>query len=91
MAGQAYFSYSELHCKSCNDIQDMLMLQKGINWNDFPVYQKRGVCVTKQCVGELNEKGNYRTDWIIDTNIPIFKGEGRKYIEELIYFDEQEV
>lgn len=91
MAGQAYFSHSELHCKSCNDIQDMLMLQKGINWNDFPVYQKRGVCVTKQCVGELNEKGNYRTDWIIDTNIPIFKGGGRKYIEELIYFDEQEV
>ena len=28
MVGQANFSHKELHCKTCNDIQDMLMLQK---------------------------------------------------------------
>ena len=34
MVGQANFSHKELQNKSCNDIQDMLMTQKGINWND---------------------------------------------------------
>ena len=41
MVGQDNFSHRELQEKSSNDIQDMLMLKKGINWNDFPTYQKR--------------------------------------------------
>ena len=40
MVGQANFSHKELQHKSCNNIQDMLMTQKGINWNDLPTYQK---------------------------------------------------
>jgi tRNA(His) 5'-end guanylyltransferase len=36
MVGQANFPHKDLQGKSCNDIQDMLMTQKGINWNDFP-------------------------------------------------------
>ena len=47
MVGQANFSHKELHKKSRNDIQDMLMTQKGINWNDLPTYQKRGSCCIK--------------------------------------------
>ena len=31
MVGHANFSQNQLHKKSCNEIQDMLMLQKGIN------------------------------------------------------------
>ena len=42
--GQVNFSHKELNGKSCNDIQDMLFTQKGINWNDFPVACKRGTC-----------------------------------------------
>lgn len=42
MVGQANFSHKELHGKSCNMIQDMLMTEQGINWNDFPTHQKRG-------------------------------------------------
>ena len=34
MVGRANFSHKELQNKSCNQIQDMLMEQKGINWND---------------------------------------------------------
>ena len=96
MVGQANFSHKELQNKSCNMIQDMLMEQKGINWNDFSTYKKRGTCVIKEeylpyepapgyedC--EINAL-DYRTRWIIDTEIPIFKGEGREYIEQLINF-----
>lgn len=99
MVGQANFSHKELHCKTCNDIQDMLMLQKNINWNDFPTHQKRGTCVIKSDETETITEDNIGTDgsvigtvrtvrskWIIDKDIPIFKGEGRDYIEKLINF-----
>lgn len=86
MVGQANFSHKELQNKSCNDIQDMLMTQKGINWNDLPTYQKRGSCCIKE---EYKDKDSnvLRTRWIIDRNIPIFKNEGRDYIERLINYE----
>jgi tRNA(His) 5'-end guanylyltransferase len=78
MVGQANFSHKELQNKSCNDIQDMLMTQKGINWNDFPTHLKRGSCCVKQ-----------ETGWVIDTEIPIFKNEGRDYIDNLIFIENE--
>lgn len=99
MVGQANFSHKELQNKSCNDIQDMLMTQKGINWNDFPVHKKRGTCIIKTDKKEktftedIGDNGDIlgtimtiRSKWIIDENIPIFKGEDRNYIKKLIYF-----
>ena len=76
MVGQVYFSHKELQGKSCNEIQDMLFTQKGINWNDFQTYKKRGSCVVK------TEQG-----WKIDNNIPVFKNEGREYINKLIFIE----
>ena len=43
MVGRAYYSYKELHGKYNSQIQDMLM-DKGVNWNDYPTHQKRGSC-----------------------------------------------
>lgn len=84
MVGQANFSHKELQDKSCNEIQDMLMVQKGINWNNFVVSQKRGSC----CIKEAYEhEGVQRTHWVIDNNIPIFKEENREYIDKLITFE----
>ena len=60
----------------------MLMLQKGINWNDFPTHYKRGSC----CIKKIDDNG--RSKWVIDREIPIFKGEGRRYIDDLIYIGE---
>lgn len=57
MVGQVNFSHKELQNKSCNEIQDMLMTQKGINWNDFPIHQKRGSCCIKEQYFVENEKG----------------------------------
>ena len=96
MVGQANFSHKELQNKSCSNIQDMLIEQKGINWNDFPVYQKRGTCVVKEeylpyepapgCEDCEVNAADYRTRWVIDKDIPIFRGDGRDYIEKLINF-----
>lgn len=80
--GQYYFSQKELHRKSCNDIQDMLLTQKNINWNDYDTDLKRGSC----CVKAVDENG--RSKWIVDTEIPIFRGEGREYVERLIRMPE---
>lgn len=71
MLGQCNFSHKELHGKSCNDIQDMLMLQKGINFNDMPTEFKRGVCCRRGAEGK----------WELDTEIPIFT-QDREYVEK---------
>lgn len=85
MVGQANFSHKDLHGKSCNQIQDMLMEQKNINWNDYPTYQKRGSC----CIKENYETENgMRTRWIVDKDIPIFKCDGREYVDRFVYVGE---
>ena len=85
MLGQCNFSHNELQNKSCNDIQDMLMTQKGINFNDMPTEFKRGVC----CVKEEYLSGyedcpidstSVRTHWVLDKEIPIFT-QNRDYVE----------
>lgn len=78
MLGQCHFSHTDLHGKSCNDIQDMLMTQKGINFNDMPTEFKRGVCCRRAEAGE-----NGARSWVIDSEIPIFT-QARDYVEELI-------
>lgn len=85
--GIANFSQKELHCKSCNDIQDMLMLQKSINWNDYATTLKRGSCCIKKVIQDPNvdiKDGAYPvTRWVIDDEIPIFT-QDRNYVEKLI-------
>ena len=97
MVGQAHFSHDELHKKNQNDIQDMLMLQKGINWNDFPTHLKRGSCCIKEtyypdsvlgCEDCPVDATTVRTRWSVDKEIPIFKGEGREYIDKLVFVGE---
>ena len=90
MVGQAYFSHKELQNKSCSEIQDMLMEKYNINWNNFPTTQKRGSCCIKQEYAypdEFMRTGQWSTRWVIDNEIPQFKGEGREYIEKLINFE----
>ncbi len=88
--GQANFSAKDLHKKSTKDIQDMLMTQKGINWNDYSTTLKRGSCCIKidDSLTEYDEVGNIcgytqRSKWVIDNEIPIFS-QDRNYVEKLI-------
>ena len=72
--GQAHFSHKELHGKNTEDIITMVKEKTGILWNKLPIEQQRGMCCIKDDEGH----------WVVDYNIPIFKGEGREYIEKLI-------
>jgi tRNA(His) 5'-end guanylyltransferase len=84
MVGRAYFSHKQLDKKSISDIQDMLMLEKGVNWNNCPTKYKRGSC----CIRKIDETTG-RSKWIIDNETPIFKEDGRKYVNDLIYLGGQ--
>ena len=50
--------------------------EKNINWNDCSVVEKRGTCVKRNAI-------EGKSNWIIDTNIPIFT-QNRNYIEEVL-------
>lgn len=69
---QANFSHKSLQGLNVNQVQDKLVNEKGINWNDQPTEFKRGICCIKTNEG-----------WKIDKEIPIFT-EDRNYIERYI-------
>lgn len=77
LLGQNYFYSKELHKKSCNDIQDMLMTQKGLNFNDERTDFKRGSCCYK-----------VDTKWTVDKEIPIFT-QDRNFIERFVYIEKE--
>jgi len=80
MVGRAYFSHKELHKVNCNQIQEKLFQEKSINFNDLPVYQKRGACIIKE---QYQKEDAIRNRWTVDDNIPIFT-QDRRYIEKYI-------
>lgn len=89
--GQSQFSQSQLHKKNCNEIQEMLWTEKGINWNDFPTESKRGSCCIKQLIKAPMDDPQHlgqqitvtRRKWVIDREIPIFT-QDRAYVENLL-------
>jgi tRNA(His) 5'-end guanylyltransferase len=77
---QSKFSHKELQGKSSSQMQDMLMEKFGINWNDLTIPEKRGTAVYKRTINDT-------TEWIVDYQMPILKGEDRNYVENLINFE----
>lgn len=75
--GQAYFSHKELQGLSTDQILKKLLEEKQTDWNKLPVHLQRGSCCIRKEVNGVDS-------WFIDTEIPIFKGEDRDYIEKLI-------
>lgn len=75
--GQANFSYKELQGLSINQILEKLLKEKQLNWNSLPIHLQIGSCYIKGNIDGIDS-------WFIDTEIPIFKGKDRDYIEKLI-------
>jgi len=73
MLGQFYFSHKQLQGKNVSQVQDMLMENFQVNWNDCDIWKKRGFCIT--------HNGNY------DYTIPIFTKQ-REYIEDCLVAEE---
>lgn len=77
---QSKFSAKELHGKNSSQMQDMLMEKYGINWNNLAIPEKRGTAVYKRTIDDV-------TEWVVDYQMPILKGEDRDYVEHLVKFD----
>lgn len=83
LAGQAQFSHKELHGVSCDQIQEKLFQERSINWNDYPTGSKRGRGIVKRMSSVSSpvnpEELVYRSEWIVDNEIPIFT-QNRDYL-----------
>jgi len=74
---QSLFSHKSLQGLNLKDTVTKIEQEAGIIWGNLPTEQKRGTCcIKKEC------------KWVIDKEIPMFKDEGRNYIEKLIYVEE---
>lgn len=81
MLGRSKFSFKQMQNKSNSDVQDMLMLEYNINWNDIPTKWKRGFCVYKDVI----------TNRITtNTEIPLFN-QDRDFINKFLKTEEKEI
>ena len=83
MVAQANFSHKELQKLDCDQLQEKLFQEKGINWGeDIPTKYKRGVAIYKKQVEVETPNGVViRNKPFIDKEIPIFT-QDRKFVEE---------
>lgn len=85
MVGHANFSAKELHKVNTTGIKRML-LEKAIDYGKITIPKQRGICCIKTKIPSFAPDGRaiMRTTWVNDINIPVFKGDGREYIESKI-------
>lgn len=77
MLARANFSHKSLDGLNNSQVQDKLILEKKINWNDEATYKKWGSCIRKSDMG-----------WAIDLEPPIFSKD-RGYINDLLIPEEE--
>jgi tRNA(His) 5'-end guanylyltransferase len=87
-AAHANFKQKELNKLNCNQLQEKLFTEKGINFNDYPTWFKRGTCTFRKeiKINEGTETEAIRHKWILDEDIPIFTKD-RNYIEQFVYIN----
>jgi tRNA(His) 5'-end guanylyltransferase len=49
MAARAHYDHAETHGKTSSELQELLW-QKGVNWNDYPAFFKRGTFLQRRKV-----------------------------------------
>lgn len=81
MVAQANFPHKQLQGLNGKKLQDKLFLEKGLNWNDLPIWQKRGICIKKETYKKDEAD---RTRWVVDHETPIFS-QNREFIEQFVY------
>lgn len=74
---QKHFSHKRLINKNINQVKEMLLVEKEINWDELPTWQRRGFCVTR-----VEHK------WQVDENIPIFT-QNREYVDQFVFLKEK--
>ena len=86
MVAHTLFTNKELHKKNTTELKEML-LTKNFDFDKLETFKQRGTCIIKKPITLTRENGDTfeRNKWVIDKNIPIFIGDDRNYIENLIF------
>lgn len=84
MVAQSQFKQSELQNLNGSQMQDKLMIEKGINWNDLETSKKRGLCVQRK---ELVKVRGQRNPFYIDLDIPVFSSD-KNYVNKWLKRDD---
>jgi tRNA(His) 5'-end guanylyltransferase len=85
MTAQAHFSPKQCHGKKRHELVEMLRVEKGIQWDDLPTFQKRGRCVRRTM---FEREGGIRYRWEVDNEPPIFS-QNRAYIEDHLKLEDR--
>lgn len=81
---QANFSQKRLTGLNCDQLQELLFQEKGINWGeDLPISCKRGTCIVREPLPDAFPPHQERWMWVLDTSIPTFT-QDRAYIEQFL-------
>ena len=84
---QTYYNAKQLHGKT-SDVQQEMIFQKGINWNDYAPKYKRGRIILKETyekvpdVQDMKSKSSIRTRWT-SFEPPIFT-QDKDYLKKII-------
>ncbi len=94
MLARSLYSHKQCTDKNNSELQEMIF-QKGINWNDCPIPQKRGRCIVRKAIEKeaFNPKTGEKTsalrnEWVVDNEIPVFSVD-RSYINNLVYVKDE--
>ena len=83
MVAQSLYSHKELQNKNCDTLQEMIF-QKGINWDHYEPWKKRGICIKKSNMTLITDgKALLRGTWEPDFNTPVFT-QDRAYINNVL-------
>jgi tRNA(His) 5'-end guanylyltransferase len=74
MVAQSLYPHKELQGIGTKELQNKMLTEKNVNWNDYKTDEKRGIAAIKDNEGK----------WFIDELTPIFT-EDRDYINRLVY------
>ena len=95
LLGQSLFSHNQLQHKNSDEIREMVLREKGIDWNEMPTWFRNGVSLYKEyrTIEGTNQNGEkvevLRGKWHVDMNTPIFI-ENKSFINDHVIFDEGE-
>lgn len=86
MVGLHMFSQKQILGKSCSEIREMLITERGVDWSKLPSYKRHGCCCTKK---QVDVGGAIRNKWEIDLEMPMLYRLDRKLVNDLIGYTEE--
>lgn len=88
---QSLYSEREIHRINTSKLQNKMFSEKGVNWNDYSVVERRGTCIYKvptKVIG-LNGETVIRNKWTMDINMPILsKPENKEFVTSKVFKNE---